>query len=262
MVADFRCVRIDSVYSLFNGHKRWCLRMQAEKSYPRTHRAIEISATALYLALLILAIHNAEWAPFVDGPLGWLWAFSAVMVGLACADFVSGFVHWLADTFGSVNMPLIGPAYIAPFREHHHDPLEITRHDFIEVNGNNCVVILLFLPFVANAQTFLSAQAAAWLALWTVAFTLAIFLTNQVHAWAHADKVPRPIEWLQRARIILNARDHDRHHAAPHDTYYCITFGWLNPILHKIRFFPILTVAARPFMPPADGHIPNAPGGE
>ena len=191
---------------------------------------------------------------YVDGVSGWLWAISAVMLGLLCADFVSGFVHWLADTFGSVKMPLIGPAYIAPFREHHHDPLEITRHDFIEVNGNNCVVILLFLPFVANVQGLVSLQTAAWLELWTVAFTIAIFLTNQVHSWAHADSVPKPVELLQRARIILNAADHDRHHTAPHDTYYCIAFGWLNPILEKTNFFPIMTTIGRPFLPPADGH--------
>lgn len=230
------------------------LKMQ-EKSYPWTHRAVEISATALYLALLILAIHKAEWSAFAEGGVGWLWAGSAILVGLLCADFVSGFVHWLADTFGSVNMPLIGPAYIAPFREHHHDPLEITRHDFIEVNGNNCVVILLFLPFVANVQSFVSPQSAAWLELWTVAFTISIFLTNQVHSWAHADEVPAPIRLLQKMRLILNSDDHDRHHAAPHDTYYCITFGWLNPILHRTRFFPVLTRVARPFLPPADGHM-------
>ena len=225
-----------------------------------THRLVELLATALYLALLILAIVKCEWGPWVEGASGWAWAASAIALGFVCADFVSGFVHWLADTFGSVEMPLLGPAYIAPFREHHHDPLAITKHDFLEVNGNNCVVILLFLPFVANLQGLVTLKQAAWLELWTVAFTVAIFLTNQVHSWAHADDAPRVVRWLQRARIILNADDHDLHHTAPHDTYFCITFGWLNPVLHRLRFFDLLTVVARPFLPPADGHYQTSSG--
>ena len=229
--------------------------MQHEKARPWTHRAVELSATALYLAILILTIVGAVWSEWVVGWAGWAWAASAVVIGLLCADFVSGFVHWMADCFGSVKMPFFGPAFIQPFREHHYDPLEITRHDFLEVNGNNCVVILMFLPFLATMQSFVSVQVAAWLELWAVAFTIAIFLTNQVHSWAHAPSVPKPIEWLQRSRLILNKDDHERHHAPPHDTYYCITFGWLNPILHKTRFFSIMTVIGGPFLPKADGHM-------
>ncbi len=30
------------------------------------------------------------------------------------------------------------------------------------------------------------------------------------------------------------------HHTAPRDKYYCITVGWMNPVLDKIRFFRFL----------------------
>lgn len=229
-----------------------------DKAYPWTHRAVEIAATALYLAILLVTLYVAVWSGFVVGVGGWIWAVSAVLAGLVAADFVSGFVHWLADSFGSVKMPFFGAAFIAPFREHHYDPLKITRHDFIQVNGNNCVVILMFLPFVVAVQSLVSAKFAAWLELWTVAFTIAIFLTNQVHSWAHAERVPKAVRWLQRTRIILNAADHDRHHTEPHDTYFCITFGWLNPLLEKTRFFPLMTKLGTPFLPPSDGHIEDA----
>jgi hypothetical protein len=45
------------------------------------------------------------------------------------------------------------------------------------------------------------------------------------------------VRWLQRARIILSPQHHNIHHAAPHDKYYCITVGWMNPLLTRIKFF-------------------------
>jgi Lipid desaturase domain len=71
----------------------------------------------------------------------------AVLAYLA-ADFLSGFVHFLADNFGSYETPVLGPNFIQPFREHHIDPKVIVGNDFVDANGNNSLASLPFMLVV------------------------------------------------------------------------------------------------------------------
>src|ERR1700682_3105646 len=163
--------------------------------------SIAVYAAAMFWLALRLAPRTAA------NP--WL-ALSAFMLGFVAADFISGFVHWAADTWGTPEWPIIGKALIRPFREHHVDQKEITRHDFVETNGNNCFISIA----PAAGAALLPVHGAGWffLSVMTFALCFAIFGTNQFHKWSHLDEPPQMVRLLQRANLVLPPEHHAVHH--------------------------------------------------
>jgi plasmanylethanolamine desaturase len=51
---------------------------------------------------------------------------------------------------------------------------------------------------------------------------------------------PWPVGLLQSTGLILGRGVHAQHHARPYDASYCITTGWCNAGLERIRFFRTL----------------------
>ncbi len=213
------------------------VRSELAKGYSRGKQAVDVFAIILFFAAELWLLWKL--LPFIQvHPLA---SFVGLLLGYIGADFLSGVVHWLGDTWGSATTPLVGQAFIRPFREHHVDEKAITRHGFVETNGTNSIVTLLIL--IPALFVLPPSLGTAWTMLGVSFFSicLSVFATNQFHKWAHADlKTPRFIRSLQAARLILAPVHHHIHHAKPFDKYYCITVGWMNPILTRIGFFRIL----------------------
>jgi len=202
---------------------------------PRWAPVLEGSAVAAFFVLassLLVGVARAA-----DTPERIALLLAAALAGYLAADFLSGCAHWFCDTFFDEQTPLLGPLLIAPFREHHHDPLAITRHGFLELNGNSALVLL---PVLAATWLWSSPAGSAALFLhgMVTAGGLALFATNQFHRWAHEPQPPAVARWLQQRGWILAPEQHARHHRPPHAGAYCITAGWMNAPLDRLRFFP------------------------
>jgi len=202
-------------------------------SYTKTHRAMEITGVTTFF--IVTAIHMWTLHKVVDGS-NILVPFFSILLSMVTADFLSGMVHWFADTWGTVEWPLIGKPLIRSFREHHVDPSEICRHDFFETNGDSSLIslplnalTLLLDPSLSNTHLFWHCYLVS-LCVW-------VLFTNQFHKWAHSDDLPAFARIMMKYNIILNARDHYVHHRRPFDCYYCITTGWLNAPLGAINFW-------------------------
>lgn len=186
-----------------------------------------IVATGLVLAL------GFRFALF-PGMLFW-WTPIVFVLGACTADFMSGMVHWFADTWGSETMPVLGRRLLRPFRVHHVNPDDFLRRDFIDTNGDVAMVVL---PFLLLGLTLpLDSIAGRVAALFFAVMGVAALPTNQVHQWAHMRHPPVWVKRLQDLGVILSRREHLRHHKEPYNIQYCISLGWCNGVLNATDFF-------------------------
>jgi plasmanylethanolamine desaturase len=198
--------------------------------YARSHRVLEVCGLAFSAVLTVVTVALALRALPEGG--AWL-AVLAGFAGLCLSDLISGLVHWSADTYGAPTTPIFG-GFVRTFREHHADQSDITRHDFIETNGDVCIfsspVHFTLLCLVENPFAL-----SCILGLFIGSYT-----NSQIHKWAHAAERPWLIRACQRARLLLSPAHHSQHHSAPHLSHYCITTGWMNALLDGSGFFRAL----------------------
>lgn len=211
----------------------------SEVKQPRLFRFVEIGAVLACIALdVVLFVQVARGLlHFSISPV----ALIALAVGAyLTADFVTGLVHFVGDSFGTIDTPVLGRTFVLPFRSHHDDPGHICEHDFVETNGNNAFATLFgVIPTLAFAHVGQTPASTAF-GLFVLVFSVLVMLTNQIHKWAHVESPPRVVRVLQRAGILLSPEAHESHHAPPYGRGYCVCSGIFNRLLDPIGFFPFL----------------------
>jgi len=94
--------------------------------YPTWKMALEgvylAFTIALWVKLIMITVANH------NGPLATLLGFIGAQF---LVDYISGMVHWAADTWGTFKTPVFGPVLIGPFRMHHVDPIDIANHGWM-----------------------------------------------------------------------------------------------------------------------------------
>jgi hypothetical protein len=213
-----------------------------EHSTP-AHSFLEHSTSILFPVLFVPNVYFS-FDRLYDLELLWLAAL-AIPLALVLGDFVGGIVHWAADTYCSEDTPVLGPALIKPFRQHHLFPRDICTHPFVSIIGNVCILAVPVLSLCLYLLWVTDHGLLAFAVLCTTLMAAATVATNIFHKWAHQEKPSAGVRWLQRARLVLEPRHHQVHHTEPFEMHYCITNGWLNPLLNSVGFFRKLEALLR-----------------
>jgi len=201
--------------------------------YPLTRAQFVFSVVSLVVALIALGAFGFRIFMRLD-PWQW-WVPIAFVGGIATADFMSGLIHWAADTWGRDDFPVVGHRLLVPFRIHHLNPDDLLRRPFVDANGDPAfltVPVLLALFAVPIETVWGGVVAVFGFALCGVGM-----MTNQIHKWAHMPSPPTPIRALQNCGILLGRAQHAVHHDQPYDANYCITTGWCNRPAEAIGFY-------------------------
>lgn len=196
-------------------------------------RALERVGTVVFAAYALAL--TARLAAEAHGAPQALSIAAGLVGGYLVADLLSGLAHWVGDRFFQETTPIIGPGFIAPFRQHHVVPEEMVEHGLVELVGNTAV---LALPTLAAAFHLLDLASGAPLTLLAGAFILSAMVggvcTNLFHRWAHMERPPRLARWMQALGLVITPERHAVHHSGGFDSSYCITTGWLNSPMDRL----------------------------
>src|SRR5512142_911598 len=130
-------------------------------------------------------------------------------------DLISGFVHWLEDSYGHPHTPIVGRFITKPDLLHHFQPRRIAANSWF-ASSDVLLLVCVAALIAASVLGRLSPMVVLAAALGTNA--------NQVHKWCHrtARENGPVITAMQRVRLVQSPRHHHGHHVGGKDTCYCV----------------------------------------
>jgi hypothetical protein len=145
------------------------------------------------------------------------------------ADLVSGTVHWLEDAYARPGMPLVDKIAQENLL-HHARPREFLKKNWWQSSWD---LALANGALIAIAWSFEMLTWHLWL------FALLVINANQIHKWAHSNRIETGfvVRMLQRLYLLQTPRHHARHHSGAKNTHYCVITNFLNPFLEEIEFW-------------------------
>lgn len=148
------------------------------------------------------------------------------------ADFVTGVIHWLEDSFWSPETPILGKWIVEPNLAHHQNGQAFLQKTWWQSSWDLVLVSLLLVTVCIAFNVF----------TWEIAlFALITANANQIHKWAHMTNKnpskPAIIQFLQRIYLLQTPMHHGQHHRKPNDSHYCTVTNFLNPILDSLKFW-------------------------
>jgi len=154
-------------------------------------------------------------------PISNYWLF---FIGWLLSDFIGGILHWFGDSYYQSS----DSTFFKHFIDHHIHPNDILNHDYYFMEWETYLLYFIIRIFFGR------------LSLWTAISTWGLHCTyfhKQAHMYGKSNKF---ICFLQKYHIILPPDVHHIHHTVPHNRYYCVCIGILNPFLEKIKFWNFL----------------------
>ena len=154
-----------------------------------------------------------------------------IILCIFIADFLSGIIHWMEDSYGDSDWPVVGLYLTRPNILHHYDPRHFVKNNTWFGRAKALAIISLVIIAVAASCKLLS---------WQLIFTLLIGANaNESHKSAHCSPHENGpvIAFFQKLGVMQSPAHHAKHHQGTRDTHYCVITNYLNPILESINFW-------------------------
>lgn len=146
-------------------------------------------------------------------------------------DFITGFVHWLEDSYWSVDTPILGKWIVEPNLAHHRNGQDFLKKSWFESSWD---LLIVGMVIVVGANFLHCLTWEVWV------FALLIINANQIHKWAHITRYedkPKIVGFLQKIYVLQRTNHHGKHHRKPNDSHFCTVTNLLNPILDSLHFW-------------------------